>query len=249
VGQQNLPSNILDQIAELRRQLADLRGAVGLSSATITKGGLTIKGGAFFEMEDASGNLVAYIGPDPAGGPSQVFQLWRPGSHPLMVTQQDALSGRYFTAIRDYLDQIIFADDVQTGGMARPYLAVPMYPLFTTNVAAGSIVAYNTVNASAITSETALWEGRIPFGSHPRISIDGTWGQGSGSNNTTYKLYVAGGLVGTWTENGTLEIARKGPFDISGVFGNESIQVQLKAVSSGTGVVAAQVFGCHLRQT
>lgn len=247
MGQVNLPSNILDQVAELRREIADLRGAFGLSSATISRGGLTINGGAFFKMDDASGNVVVYIGPDPGGGPSQVFQLWRPGGEAIMATQLDVPSGRYFTAIRDYLGRIIFADDVQTGGMAYPYLSVPMYPLFS--IAASSIVGYSTVNASAITTETTLWEGRIPLGSHPRIRIDGVWGQGSGSNNTTYKLYVAGSVVGTWTENGTLEVASKGPFDISAVFGNEGIQVQLKAVSSGTGVVAAQVFGCHLRQS
>lgn len=247
MGQQNLPSNILDQVAELRRQIADLRGAVGLSSATISRGGLTIKNNAFFEMDDGSGRLVVYIGPDGSG--NQIFQIWRPGGQAIMATQLDIPSGRYFFAIHDFIGNQIVADDVQTGGLAKPYLAVPMYPLFTTNVAAGSIIAYNTVNASSITSETALWEGRIPFGSHPRISIDGIWGQGSGSNNTTFKLYVAGTVVGTWTENGTLEVARKGPFDISSVFGNESVQVQLKAVSSGTGVVGCQVFGCYLRQS
>lgn len=247
MGAQNLPSNVLDQIADLRRQIADLRGAVGLSSATISRGGLTIKNNAFFEMDDASGNLVVYIGPDGSG--NQIFQLWRPGGQAILATQLDVSSGRYFTAIHDWLGHQIFADDVQTGGLARPYLAVPMYPLFTTNVAAGSVVGYNTVNVTAITSETTLWEGRIPYGSHPRISIDGVWGQGSGSNNTTFKLYVGGVAVGTWTENGVIEVARKGPFDISAVFGNESVQVQLKATSSGTGVVGAQVFGCHLRQS
>jgi hypothetical protein len=247
VGQVNQPEDLISKVADLQRQVDELRRAVGLSSATISRGGLTITNNAFFEMDDNAGHLVVYIGPD-AGG-NQIFQLWRPGGAAIMATQLDVPSGRYFTAIRDWLGHIIFADDIQTGGLAFPYLAVPMYPLFTTNVAAGSVVAYNTVNVSAITTETALWEGRIPLGSHPRISIDGVWGQGSGSNNTTFKLYVGGSVVGTWTENGTLEVARKGPFDISGVFGNESVQVQLKAVSSGTGVVGAQVFGCYLRQS
>ena len=247
MGQVNQPADLISQLADQQRQIDELRRAVGLASATITKGGLTIKGGAFFEMDDSLGQLVVYIGPDPGGGPSQVFQLWRPGGQAILATQQDVASGRYFTAFRDWLGHIIFSDDIQTGGMATPYLAVPMYPLFT--VAASSIVSYDTVTPASITTETALWEGRIPLGSHPRIRVDGVWGQASGANNTTYKLYVAGNVVGTWTENGTLEVANKGPFDISGVFGNESITVQLKAVSSGTGLVAAQVFGCYLRQT
>ena len=247
MGQVNQPADLISQVAQLRQDMDTLRRMVGLSSATITKGGLTIKGGAFFEMDDAAGNLVVYIGPDGTG--AQIFQLWHPGGGTILATQKDVASGRYFTAIRDYLGHIIFADDVQTGGMAFPYLAVPLYPMFTTNVAAGSVVGYNTFNASAITSETTLWEGRIPLGSHPRISIDGVWGQGSGANNTTFRLYVAGTAVGSWIENGTLEVARKGPYDISSTFGSESIQVQLRAVSSGTGVVAAQVFGCYLRQT
>lgn len=245
MGQVNQPADLISQLADQQRQIDELRRAVGLSSATITKGGLTIKGGAFFQMDDALGNLVVYIGPDGSG--NQIFQLWHPGGGTILSTQKDVASGRYFTAIRDYLGHIIFADDVQTGGLAYPYLAVPMYQLFT--VAASSIVAYSTVTPAAIASETSLWEGRIPLGSHPRIRVDGVWGQASGANNTTFRLYVAGTVVGTWTENGTLEVSNKGPFDISGVFGSESIPVQLKAVSSGTGLVAAQVFGCYLRQT
>lgn len=249
MGQVNQPADIITKLADLERQIDELRRSVGLSSATISRGGLTIKNDAFFEMISASGQVVAYIGPSATAG-HQTIQLRRSDGTLVLDTQVDVASGLDYWAMWDRNNQILVADDVQSGhGLARPYLSIPMYQLFTTNVALGSVVAYNTVDATAIATEKALWEGRIPLGSHPRISIDGVWGQGSGSNNTTFKLYVAGTSVGTWTENGALETARKGPFDITSVIGSESVSVQLKAVSSGTGVVAAQVFGCYLRQS
>lgn len=246
MGQINLPDNWIDEKRDLQRQIDELRAAVGLSSATISRGGLKITNGAFFEMQDASGNTVVYIGPDPGGGPSQVFQLWRPGGHSILVTQLDVTSGRYFTAIRDWLGHIIVSDDVQTGGMARPYLPVPLYPLFS--MAASSFWQYMNIPASAVASETLLWEGRIPLVSHPRISVDGVWGTASGTNTPTYKLYVNGVAVGTWTA-GLATALLQGPYDISSLLDSTNVVVQVKASATGTGNIAVQVLGCYLRQT
>lgn len=158
MGQINLPDNWIDEKRDLQRQIDELRAAVGLASATISRGGLLIKGGAFFEMKDASGNVVVYIGPDPGGGPSQVFQLWRPGTGvAILATQQDVTSGRYFTAIRDYLGNIIVSDDVQTGGLARPYLEYPMTPAQVGNF-------QQTASASFV----SLWVAEPEF-QHPKI--------------------------------------------------------------------------------
>jgi hypothetical protein len=243
MGQINQPSNLLDQIKDIRRQLADLRGAVGLASATITRGGLKLLQGAFLEMRDPSSFLVMFVGRD--GNGDQVFQLWRPGGQAILVTQKDITSGRLFFAFRDYLGHILMSDDVQTGGLARPWLPVPMYPLFS--VDANSIYFYLTVQAASIASETVLWEGRIPLVSHPRISIDGVWGQATGSNTPTYKLYVGGVNVGTWTPGFGTGV--HGPFDISSQLDSTDVVVQLKASATGTGKVAAQVLGCYMRQS
>jgi hypothetical protein len=248
VGQVNQPADIISRIADMQRQIDELRRSVGLSSATISRGGLSIENNAFFRMLTALGVQLVYIGPDGSGG--QAIQIRRADNTLVLDTQTDALSGHDFWAMWDRNNQILVSDDVQSGhGLARPYLSIPMYQLFTTNVGLGSIVAYNTIDATAITTEKALWEGRIPLGSHPRISVDGVWGQASGANNTTFKLKVAGTAVGTWTESGALEVARKGPFDITSVIGSESIPVQVTAVATGSGAVGAQVFGCYLRQS
>jgi hypothetical protein len=249
MGQVNQPADIISRIADMQRQIDELRRSVGLSSATISRGGLTIKNGAFFEMISDTDTQTVYIGPSIDAG-HQTFQVRRTDGTLVLDTQKDQVSGNDYWALWGRDNQMLVSDDVQSGhGLARPYLSIPMYQLFTTNVALGSVVAYNTVDATAITTEKALWEGRIPLGSHPRITVDGVWGQASGSNNTTFKLKVAGGVVGSWTENGTLEVARKGPYDITSVIGNESITVQVTAVSSGSGAVGCQVFGCYLRQS
>lgn len=246
MGQVNQPTNLIDEVAQLRRDVDALRAESGLTSAVISGGGLSIIKNGRFIMKDNTGSTVLFIGPDGSG--QQVFQLWRPGvgGTEIFFTQLDIPSGRMFTGWRDFLGHLLFTDDVQTGGMARPYLSVPMYPLFS--MAASSVYAYMTIAQASIASETLLWEGRIPLGSHPRINVNGVWGQASGSNSSTYKLYVNGTAIGTWNETG-LSVGVRGPFDVSPYLDQTDVTVQLKASASGSGTVAAQVLGCYLRQT
>ena len=77
MGQVNLPTNVLDQIRELRRQFAEFRKNVGLSSAILRGGGLSLLEEAFLKMLDAAGVQVLYLGPDEEG--RQVFALNREG--------------------------------------------------------------------------------------------------------------------------------------------------------------------------
>ena len=67
MGQINLPSNLLDRIKRAEQAISDLWKSVGLSSATIAAGGLTLLNNAYLKMLGATGNELLYIGPDGAG--------------------------------------------------------------------------------------------------------------------------------------------------------------------------------------
>lgn len=244
MGQINLPDNWIDEKRDLQRQIDELRAAFGLASALISRGGLRITNDAFFEMLSSAGVEIVYIGPSATAG-HQTFAFRRSDGSPVFTIQLDVTSGTDFWALWDRSGQIVVSDDVQSGhGLARPWLSVPLYPQFTPTLSPG----YWAISSTNITTEKVLWEGRIPLVSHPKISVDGVWGQASGSNSSTYKLYVNGTVVGTWSET-TVTTALRGPYDVSSFHDQQNAAIQVRATATGTGDVAAQVLSCYLRQT
>lgn len=73
MGQINLPTNILDRVKRVEDQISRLWKAVGLSSATIAAGGLTLLNNAFLKMLGPTDNELVYIGPDDLG--NQVVRI------------------------------------------------------------------------------------------------------------------------------------------------------------------------------
>jgi hypothetical protein len=240
----NLPEDEGSRMRRLERELKALRDRVGLSSATIRQGGLTLLDDAFLRVVDDNGVEIVYLGPDSQG--RQIIRIRREGGSDVMWTGF-TLAGNQFWRLTDrFNNRELFSDDTESGGIARPWLPVPMYALYS--MAASSTYGYMNIAAGSIASETVLWEGRIPLVSHPRLSVSGIWGQASGSNSATYKLKLNGTQVGTWS-TGALENSEKGPFNIASYLDQTNVVAQLTVQASGTGQVGAQVFGCWLRQT
>lgn len=128
--------------------------------------------------------------------------------------------------------------------LVEPQWPIVVYPQFQRSEALGT-GGYTTVVATSLFS----WEGRIRA-SHPKIEVDGVWGQSSGANTTTYAIKLGGTIVGQWTVGGGLEVARHGPFDISQFIGQDWLKVEIAMiVSTGTGQVAFQPLGLYFRQT
>ncbi|RSD22013.1 hypothetical protein [Amycolatopsis eburnea] len=73
MGQINLPANLLDRLKRAEAQITQLWKNVGLSSATIAAGGLTLLNNAYLKMLGASNNEIVYIGPDGLG--NQVVRI------------------------------------------------------------------------------------------------------------------------------------------------------------------------------
>lgn len=248
MGQVNQPSNYLDRIKRLERQFQQLWKAIGLTSATIEKGGLTLLNDAFIRMVDDNDDEIVYIGPDDQG--KQIISIRREGGSWVLYTYT-AVGGLQFWALTDNLGRIIVSDDAESGtGLARPWLPVILYPKFvpaTGDDTAGETYSYANLGVTKIAGETELWEGRATI-SHPFITVDGTWGQASGSNSGTYRLRVNGDVVGTWNTT-TLQTAQQGPFDVSAYIGLDFATVKITLSASGTGNIACSPWGCYLRQS
>lgn len=243
MGLEILPSNVLERLKTVEKRLAEMFKKVGISSAIISSGGLTLLEDAFLRMVDGDDTEILYFGPDELG--RQIIRIRREGGSDVLWTGFTG-AGNQFWRLADRFNRELISDDTESGGIARPWLSVPAFPLFS--MAASSVYSYLNLPAASVASETTLWEGRIPLVSHPRLSVSGIWGQASGSNSTTYRLKLNGNLVGSWVST-TIENSAKGPFDIDASLDQSNLPVTLTAQATGTGNIACQIYGLWMRQT
>ncbi|QFU94672.1 hypothetical protein [Amycolatopsis sp. YIM 10] len=246
--QVNQPSNIIDRVIALERELAAVRKKVGLSSAIITRGGLTLADDSYIKMTDSDGVEILYVGPDSEG--KQRFVLRREGGATLMYTAGSSHFGRDYWAMTDSSGRIIVSDSAETGvGLARPWLPVVLYPQFiphtyTDNPDIGEVFGYMSINVSKLAGETTLWEGRASV-SHAWMTIDGVWGWAVDQPNVTYRLKLDGTEVGAWNVNAGVVVARQGRYSVAEFVGRDWVKVEVTASATGSGVLACQVLGCY----
>jgi len=164
-----------------------------------------------------------------------------------VITQSDLINIRPgdTVAIIKYNDSYAVLGKIKSGGSpGTPWIPVPLYPQFNSLTGFGG-TGFWSVNVGTL----AVWQGHTYATHHSAIEVDGIWGQVSGSNTVTFEVHVAGVMVGTWTTVTTLDVGRKGPYSIANFKDQEFVSVQVKITSSvGSGTVAIQVLGCHLRQ-
>ncbi|MBA8923985.1 hypothetical protein BC739_001182 [Kutzneria viridogrisea] len=185
----------------MRGQIADVRRAVGLASATITKGGLKLLSGAFLSMVNSTGVQVLYIGPDGAGYQGIVVRR-RTGSL-VMSVQHDNTSNDDFWAMWDKAGNIVLSDDIQAGaGLARPYLDLPLYPGNVNQWCSTTSSSFASVYSGDVTVQHANWDWSFNVtdngcSGEVRMMVDGvqlgptfTYTQG---NPTSWQLKVAHG--------------------------------------------------------
>ncbi|WP_367128335.1 hypothetical protein [Saccharothrix sp. HUAS TT1] len=257
MGQVNLPTNVLDQIRQLRQQFAEFRKNVGLSSAILRGGGVSLLEGAFLKMVDANDVLRLFIGgsvstPMPDGTPQPVFIVNDGnGQNRFMILDPFPDLDGYVPVvwIKDHLDNIVMTSD-RNGGMAEPWISVPMYPRAWPDAFLDSSGTNLTLPVSACNGST-VWEGRIGKVSHPRIQYDVVAGRVTGvSGSPTYTFVVNGTTLDTFATTGYGSNLR-GPFDITSMLGGTNVSVQLKVSATGTSTdrIATDMNGVWLRQS
>lgn len=233
------PSDLASQLTQLRNEIEAIRRVASNAGTTSN---------TYSPHSDGSPQRVPLMTDEQGNWRAAI---WDPNTPSTQATQQwwmwDHLGNQFLTGDKN-------------GGWATPWLQVPMYPRFqaatsVTPSTTGTPYGYASISTSAsgMAQNQLLWEGRIPYVSHPRISVDGVWGPASGTVVPTYTLKVSGSSVGTWSyttlTTGAQPVAPINSWDISSLLGRTQIQVQITVAWTSTGVIAADVLGVYLRQT
>lgn len=220
-----------------------------LYSAVISAGGLTVQDDGFITLINSDGLQVLYIGPGPAPDHRHQVIIHRGDGSYVLTSLNSGPGTKVRWALQDRAGHFIVQDDQDAdSGLAKPWLDVTLYPLFS--MAASTVYGYLNLPVSA--TERTLWTGQIPHVSHPRLQVAGIFGQASGSNANTFRLREVGGggaVIGTWSTTTGQLLNDVWVFDVESLYDRVGLPVDLTVQSSGSGNVACQVTSVCLRGT
>lgn len=240
MAQVNQPTNLIDQVMALRKEVAELRKRVGIGNATISGGTFTVRQDGAIQMMDAAGNLILYFGPDDAG--RQIIRIRRDGGRNVLYTHTID-NGEQYWALTDRAGTIVVSDDTVSGaGLARPWIPV-------------SFERVRSVDMPKVTSGSfeTVWEANFNR-SHPYIelyTVDGCDGATTAAAQVVITDPAGNSRVAdTWTNGPGLGRHYRGPYALPGEAYSGAVRVSVQyRRTSGTGNVYAVVMDATQRQT
>ncbi|MER5862357.1 hypothetical protein [Kitasatospora sp. NPDC002040] len=125
-----LPENIVDRLRDMQRKIqqlgAEVRNRPGL---TRILGDLTVSGGGRLTVRTPEDKTLARIGDITAAGasPQQGMLVYRDDAS-LAFSISGSSGATQWVGIWDRLGHLAVSDDTVTGGLARPYVPIPLYP-------------------------------------------------------------------------------------------------------------------------
>ncbi|MGY1456565.1 hypothetical protein [Streptomyces sp. SS8] len=161
-----IPTDLLDRLRELERQVRDLMGSANSSPPMnrISGGDVVIGDGGRLRVRTPGGEDLLYLGrvqPDRAGGEPQQGLVVRRDDGSLALTvwtgSPDTLPDQP-VQILDRKGNVVVADDARRRGLARPYVPYPL----------PAPVAVSRWESTAATSWTTLFRGP-GIVQHPRL--------------------------------------------------------------------------------
>lgn len=243
-----LPPGLWERIrSTVQEEVGKLLRSGLLRNASISEGGLTIRGGFLKLRAPGAVDDTFYVGPVGPAAPDGTLQpgmIWRrnDGSKLFSLADGNPNQDGYFQHF-DYFDRAgnpIFSEDATSGqGLARPYLAIPLYP----GLGVTSLPASTTS-----TSFTPLWIARAPK-QQPRLAVgflanapSGTTAEVRltvGSQVVAGPSVVTGGSLADVTLTGTVDGAHM-----------SEMRINLEArLTSGNGPVTVYPVRCEGRQS
>jgi hypothetical protein len=240
----NQPSDLMSEFRKLKQFVMDLSKRVGLSSATISQGGLRIIDGGKFELVDADGTSTAYFGSLEQGGDFSTGWIFRFDNGGLAFTLSGPTGAQYWT-LRDNAGHIIASNDAETGiGLARPYLNYRLVPaLSAQSYGEGSGSMWPSLTS---TSLIGLLEGDNTIW-HPRVAyrvVTSTSGGGTVEWEIRFGSTVA--ASGTGTKSGAFSVPDWG----TSVLPGHEVDISVHARITGTATRGwLQVTRIHSLQT
>lgn len=134
----NLPSSILDQIREIKRQLAEIRKNKGLSSSAFR--------GEFQVLHASLGHWLLKVG---LGAQNKYFLSIRRDDGTVAIEIGTTAGGDQFWAGWDRAQNIVLSDDATAGqGLARPWLAPPVVPVLSTAIPTTNSASYISLQST-----------------------------------------------------------------------------------------------------
>ena len=228
------PQSLWQAIRDLRRDMQQLRASRRLESAAIGTGGLVITGDGYLKVLDTDGSILFQIGlisPHPDGSPQRGVLISREdGTAALSVAAVTSHPGDpQGIVVRDARGTVLLAEDVTAGGLARPWLNIPMYPARSADLRQSTSGTYETV-----------WRGVTDI-HNPRLTVSG-WSVTAGGTTGNVQVLVNGALFGAPVAVSTsLTQFTVGPLTHGLPIGSD-VTVEIQAqMTSGAGPVSVGV--------
>lgn len=251
VADQLDPGGVNRRLAELEKQVRELRAARRLQSATIGAGGLVVTGKGGVYVEDDFGNFIFTIGGlsvPLTGGAAQYGVLLNrqnaDGTTGAVALTMYSSSGAMpqTLGLYDAQGNNLWSDDgTAAQGMSRPYLSFPLAP--------ANAAAWQSTNAG---SWTTLFIAGPPK-QHPKVSMSGFASTPSG---VTGQLRLWDGVNSV--QIGSTITVTSAPGGVNwtigpaAVGGNHMDQMNLQLqgqITAGSGSIAAHVWAAYGRQS
>jgi hypothetical protein len=240
MAQINQPSNLVDQVVALRREVDELRKRVGIGNATISGGTFTVQDNGVIRMVDADGHVILYFGP--GGDGKQIIRIRRDGGSDVMYTYTTD-SGRQFWALTDGNSGIVASDDALSGsGLARPWIPVSLEQVRFANMPTVTNGSFETV-----------WEANFQK-THPFVQLFTVEGCDSATNGEGQIVITdshgAARVADSWSLGPGLGRHYRGPYALPGQPYDGEVRVAVNwRRTSGTGNVYAVAMDAVQRQT
>ncbi|MFG3488564.1 hypothetical protein [Streptomyces sp. NPDC047972] len=234
-------------IADLKRQVRELRAARRLESAAVGAGGLRVTDGGRFAMDTPGRVRMVDIGTltDPQydhgdGSPQQAIQVRREDGGLALACYAYPPSGSEAQTWRMYdrTGNVILAEDGGSEmGLARPYLPVPLGPAYE-----GS---WDYWPRATGTTTTRLWQGRF-YKQLPNVVLVMQASMDTSGATGTIELAVGGTVRATASVAFSVGYVTLGPYALDSYSHMQQIDLTIQGRrTAGTGTLRATLYSAY----
>ncbi|MEW2621244.1 hypothetical protein [Streptomyces sp. NPDC048106] len=238
-----LPEDIIDRLIQLERRIQQLSTAVNTRPAqnTISGGGVEITGGGYLSVRPPAGGPAVFAVGKWTGDEYGLAMRRQTGETALTLNKGDGTStSMQPLRIFDKAGRELFSDDVVSGGLARPWLA--MLPPQNTALSTWPLTTATTWTTIAM-SYNVIWQ---PY---MRLLINTRVSSGATGNVRVLVNGTAWGSPLTVTSAADFDYTGPVAADFGSVFRSQ-VKVEVQAyVSSASGTVYANPVLMHGCQT
>lgn len=233
-----------EQVADLKRRVADLESGNRIGSTSIDRGTLRVNSGSF-QVGDP---YQLYFGPVLQGSDVTPGWIFSRADGTIVWTLSGSAADEQFWSFRDNDNNIIVSDDgFSDQGLARPYIPI----VFAEN----STFAFNVNTTSA--TFVGLWNARHKK-QHPRVRVEALVKCSDGTTGGEIRLFnnTAGVQIGTTVTIGlgAFQIFVLGPAEINpvpttaGHLVMQEIEVQVRR-TAGAGNIGVKIYQAYGEQS